>query len=601
MAAIPIEARLRWQQYFMDRSHGSKADFVTILTEARDTNQSKINPARTWDNVPTLRQLTMAFAKCKSGKAAGEYNIVAEALRLNPPVLARIYHPLYVKVALRIAEPLQWRGNMISELWKRKGSQTMCPNYRDIAIGDVVGKVNHRLLRQRLHKYLAKAAGYHQFAGVGTDFPAHIVREIIALARRRQMSLLLLFLDIAGAFDSVLRQLTMPGISTDVGIARLTRQLGFGPEVMHELAQHLQKPTALEHNVSDQHLLAQLADVHSHNWFTTQGVEDPATSERGSRAGDPLGDLVFEFLHAKISKEVRDSLTDQGLITDVILPVAGGFVKGAPAAKARVKLQDVQFVDDVVHPLVHNDPHKLLHMVKAMVPVIVDIYAAHGMKLNFSQGKSEAILALRGKGSKALKAKLAETTVIPIKTAALGKVDLRIVDRYKHLGGIVTAGGTMLPEVLARSDSSTTAFLPLANKVFCARWLPSQTRTSLAKSLIYSRLLHNASTWPSLPTSATAKVHATYMKPLRRITGDVRHAGATSSKPDREIIKQLCMPSAACAVMTARLRYAARVDRFFNSWRHLGCHGIGTHPNHAQQLRAHSRAAPAPAAPPALA
>ena len=218
-------------------------------------------------------------------------------------------------------------------------------------------------------------------------------------------------------------------------------------------------------------------------------------------------------------------------------------------------------MDDVVHPLVHNDPHKLLHMVKAMVPIMVDIYAAHGMKLNVSQGKSEAILALRGKGSKALKAKLAETSVISIKTAALGNVDLRIVDRYKHLGGVVTAGSTMLPEVLARSDSSTTAFLPLANKVFSARWLPSQTRTSLAKSLIYSRLLHNACTWPSLPTSAAAKVHATYMKPLRRITGDVRHAGATSSKPDREVIKQLCMPSAACAVMAARFRYAARVAK----------------------------------------
>ena len=40
MAATPIEARLRWQQYFMDRSHGCKADFVTILTEARGTNHN---------------------------------------------------------------------------------------------------------------------------------------------------------------------------------------------------------------------------------------------------------------------------------------------------------------------------------------------------------------------------------------------------------------------------------------------------------------------------------------------------------------------------------------------------------------------------------
>ena len=71
-------------------------------------------------------------------------------------------------------------------------------------------------------------------------------------------------------------------------------------------------------------------------------------------------------------------------------------------------------MDDVVHPLVHNDPHKLLKMLQAMVPIVVDTYAAHGMKLIFTQGKSEAVLALRGKGSKALKAKVAETSVIPI-------------------------------------------------------------------------------------------------------------------------------------------------------------------------------------------
>ena len=39
---------------------------------------------------------------------------------------------------------------MLHELWKGKGMTRICDSYRDIFLNDVLGKIYHSLLRQRL-------------------------------------------------------------------------------------------------------------------------------------------------------------------------------------------------------------------------------------------------------------------------------------------------------------------------------------------------------------------------------------------------------------------------------------------------------------------
>ena len=50
----------------------------------------------------------------------------------------------------RIQPPLQWTGGMLTELFKNKGSPSVCFNYRDILLSDDGGKFVCKLIRRRL-------------------------------------------------------------------------------------------------------------------------------------------------------------------------------------------------------------------------------------------------------------------------------------------------------------------------------------------------------------------------------------------------------------------------------------------------------------------
>ena len=88
---------------------------------------------------------------------------------------------------------------------------------------------------------------------------------------------------------------------------------------------------------------------------------------------------------------------------------------------------------------------------------------------------------------------------------------------YKHLGSMQAATHAMAPEIAHRCASMAAAFQELKRGVFQARMHDVSTRCSLHTSLLCTRLLHNAGTWPQLTASEHARLHAAYVRPLRTI------------------------------------------------------------------------------------
>ena len=64
--------------------------------------------------------------------------------------MAKIFYPLAVKVFARIQPPLQWKGGMICDLFKGKGSPALINSYRDVLLSDDDGKAVQRILRKNL-------------------------------------------------------------------------------------------------------------------------------------------------------------------------------------------------------------------------------------------------------------------------------------------------------------------------------------------------------------------------------------------------------------------------------------------------------------------
>eukprot|EP00973_Karenia_brevis_P073167 10164409-Karenia_brevis.AAC.1 len=134
--------------------------------------------------------------------------------------------------------------------------------------------------------------------------------------------------------------------------------------------------------------------------------------------------------------------------------------------------------------------------VRLLMRTFCDVFASLGLTIDFAAGKTEALMQLRGYKSQHYVAKLRQpdgTDAIML-TDVPGSPKLRIVQQYKHLGGIVCNDGCINPEAIARANSAMEAYAPLAMIVFGARAISADVRISLAHSLVFSRLFYNVCT-----------------------------------------------------------------------------------------------------------
>eukprot|EP00973_Karenia_brevis_P021863 3005419-Karenia_brevis.AAC.1 len=91
--------------------------------------------------MPPPSELRFAFWASDENKANGEDLMHGKVMKRSADALSKIFFPIYVKTFLRLAAPLQWRGGMLIELFKCKGSATRIANYRDIILADNTAKI----------------------------------------------------------------------------------------------------------------------------------------------------------------------------------------------------------------------------------------------------------------------------------------------------------------------------------------------------------------------------------------------------------------------------------------------------------------------------
>ena len=370
----------------------------------------------------------------------------------------------------------------------------------------------------------------------------------------------LLFLDVVGAFASVLRRLALPSVESDVDVARLAFEMGIEPEFIHEISRVLEEPPAMDEMGSHPYVNALVANAHGHTWFTTHGLSNAVHARLGSRAGDPFGDFIFGCLLARVTRDVEHRMRHEGLMPELPLPEATCPFRADPEALVLREVPSVQYVDDVVVPLLAASSAALLAQLRAAIPIVVDAYSRHALELNFSQGKSELVLALRGAGSKEVKQNVFKDhpPCIEVSTRSRGTVRVRIVRVYRHLGARVGPTSNLNPEVANRISSASSVYRPLSSRVFGAQWASSAVRLSLADSLHTSRLLFNSEVWPPLSPAAGRRLQASYMKVLRRISGRMFYASHDALLTDQSVMTELGVGDVALVMRRRRLGYLAR-------------------------------------------
>ena len=99
---------------------------------------------------PTREEIRRAIKQPKNGKAAGTDEIPAEALKVDPKMLAEMLYGLFDKI-WEEEIPLEWKEGLLIKIPK-KGDLGLhiCSNYRGITLLPVPGKVLNRVILERL-------------------------------------------------------------------------------------------------------------------------------------------------------------------------------------------------------------------------------------------------------------------------------------------------------------------------------------------------------------------------------------------------------------------------------------------------------------------
>ena len=250
--------------------------------------------------LPTVRDIEQVFRNIPAGKAHGLDCLPAELFRSVPAAAASVFAPLFAKATLTCRQPAEWRGGVLQEAFKGRGSASEVANFRSLFISSLPAKAHHKLMRRQLQP--AIAATLHDLhcgvsRGKPVSLPTLATRLIVTKLKRMGASCGILFLDTAHAYYSVIRELVLGPLSEDSNVWALLQRFGLGEADMKELHALVVQGGILSSLDVSEHLLKILRDLYSQSWFVTRFStgEHVVCTQAGSRPGSAFADLVFHI------------------------------------------------------------------------------------------------------------------------------------------------------------------------------------------------------------------------------------------------------------------------------------------------------------------
>ena len=507
----------------------------------------------TIQDVPSLQELEEILRQVPRRKASGLDGVPGEVLLAAPPMMSRALLPLVVKSVVRLQQPVQWRGGILQESWKRAGSIDDPNSYRSLFISSQVGKCYHKLLRRRVGSALESALhDFHLGARKNAPvlFPALYIHGFLRRARQKKHSVAILFLDMQSAYYRVIRELAVGHVSSDDAVIHVFRFFDIGPDEMQEFAAMIQQGGMMQDAgmpAAARHLAK---DLLHRSWFVTRHGSDEQinSTHAGSRPGESWADVVFSFVLSKILLQIMEHATAEELLTDLSLDLEGGIYTTAPDME-KVQAQDCTWADDCAFPMSDSDPNRLVCKTSRLGSIVLDYCQRHGMAPNLKPKKTAFILAIRGRGSQKAKRQW-----FPRGERHLHLVDLdlrvNVMSQYVHLGGLVDTDMRLSGEARRRLGMAQSAFDAGKSLLFTNMSIPLQVRASLFCSSVVSTFF-NLALWTE-DTEAWDKMETGFSRLLR---------GLLSKTYKGDLLYKVAPPAVHILTGVLPLTYIARKAR----------------------------------------
>ena len=234
------------------------------------------------DELPSMQELIKAIEQMKSGKAAEVDGIAPEFWTSGGPAWHSKLHELLVCCWEQGKLPRDLRDEVIVTLYKNKGENSDCSNYRGITLLSIAGKIFARVLLNRLVPIIAEdhlpetQCGFR--ANRGTTDMIFVLRQLQEKCREQNKRLYVTFVDLTKAFDTVSRK----------GLWLIMERLGCPPKFLSMVIQLHE----------DQHGLIRLNSNLSESFPIVNGVKQ----------GCVLAPTLFSIFFGMILKNAMEAL-----------------------------------------------------------------------------------------------------------------------------------------------------------------------------------------------------------------------------------------------------------------------------------------------------
>ena len=521
-----------------------------VATSVEDPAQGVVQRPRSIEEqntavVPSSDEILAVVASMPANKAVGPDGIAIEVWKAGGEPAMRLLVELVQASWRQLYVPWTWRGGRLVPLYKGKGPQTCPTSSRPLLIADHIAKVLALTMKSRVDEAYNAWVSRDQSGCTrhrGTDFATLTLRVWLQRAALLERSICAVFLDLSSAFDTAIREVLL-GIEMGSDDAHqklhsFLRSLGLDEEDASKLAHTIiERPPLLQDLGCSDEVIAMVRSLHSCSWFKIFEHTMALRVDRGGRQGCPLGAMLFNMCYAAALAEIQHDMLSAGCV--LTLPTASPlevFRGTHPDAPAAEPVAEATYVDDNVFMLEATSPTLLDKSIETLTRAICTRFRQHGLKVNFSAGKTEAMLVYRGRHAHRFYAKRRDeqgNEVIMLPEGAPAKF-MHVVRVYKHLGGIVTANGSLQEEAARRTQQATAALTGITPSLLKSAATGPELRMRAIKSLVFSKLLYNVATWPALSGRQLEMLEVVHMRAIRRAS---RHTW--SPDPEKPIIKDL--------------------------------------------------------------
>ena len=555
IATNPEEALSRWRSHFASMEGGH----VTTKEEMFWTAQRTKDPVE-FDihEMPTIFELERQFRQAKPHKAMGLDQVPPELLRMAPRQLAYHLWPWYVKQAFTLSECVQHKGGQLVSVYKRKGNIDACGSHRALLVSSSLSKAFHNTFRRRTMAFVHASGGSMQVSSQlrpSVLTAAHVVRAHLNHARRIGCSSFALFLDISHAFYRVIRQFACGADFSDDHLGKFLQRMGIHDVHISDIAQMLEEGPSLEVLGCRPFLHRHVKELHEGTWFKLAQDHELVHTERGTRPGDGYADVIWALVFSRWIKQLEQRLTE----SDAFPPRMwnGHIGVCSDIGSQAIPHSLVVWADDVVILGQDEDSYNIVHKLRFACNAMVEELHKYGLQPNFQDGKTEAIIDPRGPRSTRVRRLLFNEWKcrLPLHADTHEYHDLKLVAKYKHLGGIISHGARLRQEISYRTGQGHSTFADYQAKVYKNPHIDLPTRQMVLKSTAFSAMQYGSGTWSHLTQKDLQTWTSAHMNLYRRTLTKLFPFETIRHMTDSDVLDLLMEPHPTISLRLERLRW----------------------------------------------